>query len=180
MGRIFTRTWPSHVNAVVVNRLDHPHGDSNDNSLLTLMARLFVGSNLICTTIHRALTRLFAEHRDQDPCIGELLLQVDNCTMENMTHALLEYLESLMGCRVAGMVEIYFVEVGHVDIIIDQIVSRYFWLQLLCAFVEHHRLSGLGRHFRSADTIGLHGLASGRREGLVVSRVPSQRSPRCR
>lgn len=124
MAHVFSRMWPAHVTTVEVKRLDHPHDDTTDNCLLTLIAQLFVGSNLICTAIHRALTRLFETHRDHDPYIEELFLQVDNCTGENKNHTLLGYLGSLVGRGVVGRVEMNFMMVGHTHILIDQVFSR--------------------------------------------------------
>lgn len=56
-----------------------------------------IGSNLICTSIHRALNRLFEEHvRDgEQPFIEQLTLQVDNCTGENVVPTVLNSLSLL-------------------------------------------------------------------------------------
>lgn len=113
MARVVRHIWPSPVTTAVVKRLDHLHGDATVNCLLTLMPQLFVDSNLTCTTIHRALTRLFTEHRDHDSSIGELFLPVNKCTVENRNHTRLGYLGYLKGRRVAGRVDMNFMVMGH-------------------------------------------------------------------
>ena len=64
------------------------------------------GSNIICTAIHYALTRILETHfnGDGDAYIEELFVQVNNCVGENKNHILVGYLGSLLGrgiiCRV--------------------------------------------------------------------------------
>ncbi|CAM9457767.1 unnamed protein product, partial [Sphacelaria rigidula] len=84
------------------------------------------GGNLICTAIHRALSRLFETHsvEENDPYISELYIQGDNCVGENTNHILLGYMGSLVGRGVVGRVEINFMTVGHTHILIDQVFSR--------------------------------------------------------
>lgn len=87
---------------------------------------LATGSNLICTSIHKALTRLFDLHckPGTQPYIEELFIQVDNCVGENKNHILIGYLGSLVGRGVVGRAEVDFMIVGHTHILIDQIFSR--------------------------------------------------------
>ncbi|CAN0101251.1 unnamed protein product [Sphacelaria rigidula] len=56
------------------------------------------GSNLICTSIHRVLTRLFDTHcsTGTPAYINELYAQFDNCVGENKNHIVLTYLGSLV------------------------------------------------------------------------------------
>lgn len=85
------------------------------------------GCNLICTSLHKVLHRLFELHVPSGtrPHIGHFSVQVDNCISENKNHILLGYLGSLVAQGVIGEVEIQFMPVGHTHIKIDQVFSRY-------------------------------------------------------
>lgn len=84
------------------------------------------GSNLICTSIHKALTRLVKNHGSgrKRPHIDELYVQVDNASGENKNNVLLSYLGSLVGRGAIGRVEVNFMPVGHTHIKLDSIFSR--------------------------------------------------------
>lgn len=86
----------------------------------------FAGSNLVCTTIHLALSRLFETHAvaGTKPYIGTLVVQVDNCVGENKNHILIGYLASLVGRGVVGTVEVQFMPLGHTHILVDQVFSK--------------------------------------------------------
>lgn len=97
------------------------------------MLYLPAGSNLICTSIHRALSRLFQTHcvDGRDPYIDQLYVQVDNCIGENKNHIVLAYLGSLVGRGVVGRAEVNFMVVGHTHTLIDQVFSRQVFGPLL-------------------------------------------------
>lgn len=86
----------------------------------------FSGSNLVCTAVHLALTRLFDDHvvDGEKPYIGTLVVQVDNCVGENKNHILIGYLASLVGRGIIGNVQVQFMPIGHTHILIDQIFSK--------------------------------------------------------
>lgn len=93
------------------------------------------GINLICTSIHRVLTRIFEAHvRDGQAYIEELFLQVDNCVGESKNYTLISYLGSLVGRGVIGRVEINSMIVGHTHIKIDRVFSR----RVLCGQPDLH------------------------------------------
>ncbi|CAN0498596.1 unnamed protein product, partial [Ectocarpus sp. 12 AP-2014] len=84
------------------------------------------GCNLICTSIHRILHRLFEMYVPvgKRPYIYRFTIQVDNCVSENKNHIVIGYLGSLVAQGIIGEVEVQFMPVGHTHIKIDQVFSR--------------------------------------------------------
>ena len=85
------------------------------------------GSNLVCTAIHRVLTRLFGKSYAMNGHmmrIKHLHVQVDNCVGENKNNFVLGFLAMLVSMEIVENVEIHFMMVGHTHIKIDQFFSR--------------------------------------------------------
>ena len=90
------------------------------------LARRRSGSNLICTSIHLALSRILygREALGDEAYIDELAIQVDNASSENKNSVLIGYLASLVGRKVVGRVEVNFMPVDHTHVLIDQCIRR--------------------------------------------------------
>lgn len=84
------------------------------------------GSNLVCTTIWRALHRLHARHCNPGTKleIAHLHLQLDNCVGENKNNVVMAFLASLVDIGVVGKADANFMLVGHTHGEIDQVFSR--------------------------------------------------------
>lgn len=129
------------------------------------------GSNLICTCIHRALTRLIRERRrgSRAVYIDELAVQVDNCVGENKCHILVGYLGSLVGRGIVGRVVMNFMMVGHTHNRIEQVFSRWATLALLCSIVQEVHLEfAQAHHERTLVTLDSLREGHDRKHGMHV------------